>query len=778
MKRFLSLLLIIALTAFSNGCISGGGGGGGGSDAGGSAPVMSASQVNLSFDLGNIASINNADDTLLAKIIDFVTMVKACYAAFLYDFVTSLHIEVTGSGMSPIIYDSEITSPSSSLEVTLSVPNGSNRRFYIELSDRNGFILYSGVLIIDIGDYQGTPQDVSIDVSLDEGVSAQDYVALGRAHLESHDLELAYIAFDTAISLDTDHPEANFFRGFTHLLLLIQKDDPTANAASPNADIASMLSLYTNLPDIYTSVIPADPPGGRDPYTIAPDLYDENYGEKFEEFVDYDWSQPTGTTTDSAVNVWGDVMLPELDSVIADLSKASADPVFLTTITTGMHFDIAATVKVDRADVYLLEMVAYGLKAYFNHLLAYNLRTDMDYWGDELGAEEGAYKGLQTILNNDPGSEGEELFDFASGSSGYLASAKSAYSTGLDKFKAGLLAIKARSVADKNREDHIFNVAHAEDNVNEGINKVNIDKVVANIDELKSALAAEATITGYNDYEDTTIAVENNIGIDLSTLFASPSRDSLPEFYYHSLSDTDLPIFDTNNLASSSALVDALKGVLVRLKKGTEETWTYMDTLEDLLRQDLLPDEYKFEVPEATTAIKSMDGTLADWVGIRPVMFDEEDENDPANRDLTEVYMAKGYDSSRETTYLYIALRFRGAPYTGFLEEGEYINYHLAFNVDSSSTNFNEVPVLIELRGYSESWEWHLWSYGVDQGIIPSLGSGDYTMGELVLFRLPLTSLPATDEVYVGPSLWSYVASQFCGQHVGDGKLADLNIGE
>ncbi len=40
---------------------------------------------------------NATGDTVLAKIIDFLTMAKPCHAAYLYEFVTSLSVQVTGA---------------------------------------------------------------------------------------------------------------------------------------------------------------------------------------------------------------------------------------------------------------------------------------------------------------------------------------------------------------------------------------------------------------------------------------------------------------------------------------------------------------------------------------------------------------------------------------------------------------------------------------------------------------------------------------------------------
>ncbi|NQT90472.1 MAG: hypothetical protein HQ558_04380 [Candidatus Omnitrophica bacterium] len=778
--HFFSLLLVAALALSPVGCVSSGGGDGGNSLAGGGGPgTPESSDVTLLFNFDELLAMNGTDKGfMLAKIFDFLTMTDTAYAAYLYDFVTSLHITVTGSGMSTITHSQTITDPSNTLAVSLNIPNGSGRNFDVRLKDRNSNILYSGDLIIDIGS-SGLSQDVTVSVDIDEGITADDYVAIGRDHLESHKLELAYVAFDTAICIDDDHPVAHFFRGITHLLLMVQKDDTSVDAASPNSDITSMLNLYANLDDIYMSA-------------IAPDIYNEDYGSDLNNFNDNDWTEPTNITTDSGVDVFKNVLLAELDNVISDLAKAENDTVFATTLTTGMHFDITSTVRIDRADVYLFETIAYGLKAYWNHLLAYMLYTNANYWKYEMdrgGDAADNYQGIETVIGNDPGNAGEEALDLTGAASTYFSTAKTAYSTGLDKLKSGLQLIENRSIADKEADNHAFNMADAEDNVDTSLNlsKTDISKIITNIDQIKSALDGVTTITGYKRYRETGTAA-TSAGVNLARLFSTstaPSRDSRPQFYYHSISKEELPVFDTNDTSSSAAFMDVYKGVLTKIKRSNETEWNYINDLGSAMSEDILPGPYLFTVPEKTIG---MSGSLSDFSGVNPVMFDEKDEGESASFDLLELFTTK------DSTYLYIGARFRGAPYTGSFATNEYLNYHLYFACNNSNLWTDSAAVTIELRGYPNTWSWHLWSYGQDKGAIAAgnLGTNDYEMGDMVEFRIPLSYL--TDlineyepddhfptgtwdgkEIYVGFGYNSYISSAHNSDSMGGASLARIS---
>lgn len=799
MRRFIGLLLVSVLITLCAGCLESGGGG---DDSAGGQTGPTTSTVTLAFDVGSVVASNNADpESLIAKIIDFVTMAKACYAAYLYDYITALHIEVTGSGFPPIIHNEPITNPTSTFTVSLPVPNGPDRRFYIELRNDNGDVLYAGDLTIDVGN-GGAPQDITVDVTIDENLALQDFIDMGRTHLEKQELEKAYDDFETVMNIQSDHPVASFFCGFTHFLLLIQKDDPDADAAKPNADLASVLSTYSNLPDIYLS-------------TIAPDIYDndepgpgdDGYDDKVKDFHDNTWTEPTGVTSDSGVDLLENVLLPEIDNVISDLGKAEADPNFSTTITTSMHFGMDSTIKVDRGDVHVLRAIAYGLKANWNHQLAYNQRTNANYWYDELEKRdddvEGNYPGLQTILDNDPGAPGEEVFDLIiSGSGTYLTAAKNAYSKGLAKVKAGLQFMQNnRSDEDKEAENHIFNVADYNDNVSDSANKINIDKVVTNIDEAINSLGGETTITSYDDYDDKEYKTQgvstkfDSMGVNLLELFSSPDRSNLPTFYYHSIGDTDVVILDTNDLPSSEDYIDGYNDVLTGIKRDGEPSKDFDDgtnDLEDLLSEEFLPDYYKFVVPVVPAGI-DMNGNIADWSGVRPVALDRKDSDLSPNRDIVEVYMAK------DATYLYVGLRFVGIPYTGTFATGDYLNYRIGFNCRDNDRGLHSVPVTVELNGTSDGWQWLLYNHGAwpPLNIPPAImDSSDYAMGDMLTVRIPLSyiviAIDANEpsehfptgswdgkETHISVSLWSNIAAEtpsYCYDEPGTPKLAELNI--
>jgi len=762
MKRILSLLVTVCFLSLCTGCNGGGGG-----DSGGAA-ASDTSIVTLDFDISDVLSKNDIkEENLLARIIDFITMTKSCHAAPLYNYITALRLEITGAGFDPIIRNIPITSPSSTFSVSEPVPNGTNRRFYIELRDINGFVLYSGDLVIDVG-AGGAPQDITVDVSIDGGITPEDYIAIGRTQLEAYRLERAYAAFDTALNLETTHPLANFFCGFTHFLCLFQReDDAGLNAAAPNADLAAMFNLYANL-DIYTDTIypPNPPPEGeelRTPYSIAPDIYDDNYDEKIGDFFGEDWDEPSPILTDAGIDAWKNVLLPEIDAIIENLRKAQQDPGVATTLTTDMHSQIAsaieADIKVDRADIYILQAIAYAMKAYINHLLAYNLYTNTTYWKDEMDKESQFptepgktgpyYQGIQSVIDGDPGDEGEEVLDPASGAADYLAAAKQAYLKGLAKFKAALQIITVRSDDDKLNENHIFNVVDVEDPLVDvdppaepaDISMVDISKVITNIDEGTLALNGQTIITDYDKYDDTSTEFETT-EVNLSSFFSSPNRDTIPKFYYHASSDSDVPVFDTNmsptDPESSEPFITEFKR-FVKSVNGNP-----IDDLQDALVQGILPGNYKLYAPDATTAVKAMGGNLSDWAGINPVIFDDEDDAHPADRDVVKAYLAKGDGGG--TTYLYIGMALRGAPFNGTLGASDNFSYQLRFKATSEADGYHDVPLIIELRGVygpaGNVWSWHLISYGEYQGPITELDNDDFKLGpEMVVFRLPISGI-------------------------------------
>jgi hypothetical protein len=713
-----------------------------------------------------------------------------------------------------LVHTQPITDPSPVVKITLKVPNGPDRQFFIQLKDRNGFVLYSGVLVIDVGS-GGAPQEVTIDVNIDEELNAGDYVTIGRQHLEKWELELAYVAFDTAININSSHPVASFFRGFTHLLLLIQKDDPNVDAAQPNEDLANVLSLYVGLDDIYTDTIfPAEPEDPnelpRDPYTMPPDIYDttheDNYEDKVTDFLDYDWKGPAITTTDSSVDVLENVILREIDNIIEDLSKAALDPAFSTTITSDMHFDLQPTINVDRADAYILQTIAYGLKAYLNYILAYQLRTDPNYWEDNLDPDNPIYdptpgnplyigqpyEGVQDVIKR-ADDEGDELFDFVGDPTAYFTRSRNAFSYGLAKLKAGLQSMGGRNDADKIDENHIFNVVDIEDPILDveppdeppDVATIDISKVTKNIDEARLALEQQTRITIYDNYdENESEPAFETVDVDASVAFDSSlalNRDRLPTLYYHQDSEEDVPIFDTNNPASSDPVKDFMTG-LVKDIDGTA-----IRDLEDLLAEEMLPSPYYFSVPVVATNDMKVDGKLDDFdgLGIQPVMFDEADDDEglAGSLDMRRVYLAHDNDN------LYLAVEVgSSAPYTGPFGEGDWLNYSFRFNARDSSCDWDTAPISLELSHSGSGWEWRLYSYGYDTGVTPEFA---YDMNKAVEVSIPfsdvrtwLKGVPEDETwewdgeaVFMAVSLWSRLSSVEAGDWVSECLLGtDLTI--
>ncbi|MFH1868018.1 MAG: hypothetical protein ABH843_03505 [Candidatus Omnitrophota bacterium] len=744
MKKFLSTILTLGMIFSISGCISSGGGGDSGGDSSSSAAALDKSDVTLVFNLADGLALNSTgEDVVLAKIIDFITQAKTAYATPLYHYVNTLYIKVTGSGISAIEQTQAVSGATGNFSVTLSVPNGDDRVFYVELKDRNDNVLYSGTIIIDVGDNQGVPQDITINVTMDTDVSADDYVDLGRDHLEKHELEKAYIAFDTAVGIDADHPVANFFRGFTQLLLLIQKDDPAAGVASPDADITSALNLYIygGTDDIYTS-------GDN----IAPDIYDQTYSDNLSVFLDT-WARPTGLTTDAGVDLIGNVVLPQIENVINDLANAAKDPVFYTTLTTGMHFDLLSEVKVDIGDIKILEAVAYGLKAYYNHILAYEFRSSIDYWDDEFSKEYPEYTGIQNIIDNSPSGVGE----LVGGSAVYFSNAKAAYSTGADKIKSALREIDKRSSV--NRDGHIFNIAEGEDS----------QKIISTLDDVQLALNSPPAVVDFDG---------DTAELDLSKLFSTPDINSLPEIYYHAESEEELPVLDTNldDTSAPSFFDPTLDGVIKEIN-GTAITKDGAGLI-NLLREQNFSSDYKFPVP-AWPGTTFLNGLVSDFGGLRPSMVEEENSYLEPWRDLTDVYVAK------DATYLYVGLKLRGGP-RPTLATDEEINYTLHCNAREPVCNWDESPVTIMLFGDTSGWGMSLYSYGT---FIPGadLSSiGYHKDGDVIEFKIPIAAIVNIisnyqgtgwdgKELFVACGVSSNIGGKQGGDSIGD-CLAELNI--
>jgi hypothetical protein len=349
--------------------------------------------------------------------------------------------------------------------------------------------------------------------------------------------------------------------------------------------------------------------------------------------------------------------------------------------------------------------------------------------------------------------------------------------------------MRNRGIASKEAEENLFNAVDVYDNVDPilSLNTISFDKVITNLDEAKASLNGEQEITCYFEYDDTSASYDG-IGLNCSTLLSAstaPNKHTLPELYYHSTRECEVPILDTNNPASSSAFIDVFTGTLTKTKESGEEGWTYIGTLKDILANDLMPENYKFQPPADTIP---MNGLLSDYSGIEPQIFSKEQTDKPQAFDLTEVYVAK------DASYLYIAMRFRGNPYTGPFTAGEYLNYHLKFNAKYDDCNMSSSPISIELRGFPPSiWQWHIYSFGSYIGPAdPSyLGDSDYAMTDIVELRIPLSYIKDRiddyhsyhfpegwdgKELYMSVSLYSYVGGIHCDDWTdGNGCLLELN---
>jgi hypothetical protein len=509
------------------------------------------------------------------------------------------------------------------------------------------------------------------------------------------------------------------------------------------------------------------------------------------------YEEPTGLTTDGGVDVLENVIAPALGQIIDDFAKVEAHADFLTTITTDMHFGFSSVVKVDRGDVYVLEAITYGLKAFLHYVLAYQLRTDPAYWQDNLDPESPVYdpedpsyvghpyQGLQDVIDRDPGSEGEKLFDFVADPDASFTRSQNAFSYGLAKLKAGLNDINARSIADKNAEDHIFNVADVSDEVAEGVNVINIARVIQTITEARAALEQQTRITVYDDYDDDSAEPEfETVDVDGSVAFDSSlamNRDRLWRYYYHQDSEEDVPIFDTNNPSSSDPVKDFITGLIKNIDG------TPLQDLEDILARELLPSPYYFSVPVVESGAMSIDGRLDDYEGleIKAVMFDEVDDDVVEGLDIRKVYLAQDAED------LYIAIELASTPLDGPFGEGEYLNYALRFNVRYPECDWYTVPISVELHGSGRQWRWYVYSYGQQVDELTAEGA----MRDVVEIKISLSNLSnwvalyqrgapegwqwSGKDIYMAVSLWSRLSSVEAGDWVSEALVGvDLNIAE
>jgi len=674
---------------------SGGGGGGGGSST---APASSESDVSLIFDFDNLLSMGPSE-SLFAKIIDYLTLTDICHATPLYDYAKTIYIEVTSPGMATRTNTQSIVDHTSPITVTMTIPNGANRTFNIKLRDRNGFNLYEGEMLIDVGTTTGAAQNINVSVNVTDDVTAADYVSLGRDCLKDHTLELAFIAFDTAISLDAHNAEANFFCAFTRVLLLVQKDDPLADAASPNEDIADLLNLYSDYNDIYDSA----------ESTIVPDIYDTNYGDDLDTFDDT-WELPDAvldsTTSDGGVNVVEDVLLPEIDRALSNLDIVDNDSDFATTIMAGWHHDMDETIEVDLGDVYFLQAALYAYKGYLNRLLANNWHTEVRWWDTNLDDDNPGYVGIQDVLDRDTTSP--EVGALAAGVSTYLSIAKTAFSNGTDKIKAAIQYV--RDSDDSYQDDDMFQIDEDAD----------LTKIIANIDDIKSSLTSQTTFREYDSYKESVGGTDyESFEIDISSEFTTATafdKGDLPTFYYHTPSDSEIPLYDTLN-PSFDGLLPENTSVAAGIKNDTYPSHPY-----------------KFDVSSATITI---DGVLSDWqaasIGAR--MFNYEDANIADSRNVEEIYLAK------DANYLYIAIKFYGTPSNILPSSGEWVDYRIHFNVKNDDVDYWGAPLIITLEAHGDNgWQWLHHSYGQNKGALNNAGYS-YSINDVVEMRIPLSGV-------------------------------------
>ena len=72
-----------------------------------------------------------------------------------YEYATTLYIKVTADDIDDIEYTQDITGITASFSVTLTIPNGDDRTFYVELKDLDGLQDYLLSLLLYICKFEG-----------------------------------------------------------------------------------------------------------------------------------------------------------------------------------------------------------------------------------------------------------------------------------------------------------------------------------------------------------------------------------------------------------------------------------------------------------------------------------------------------------------------------------------------------------------------------------------------------------------------------------------------
>ncbi|ETR71715.1 MAG: hypothetical protein OMM_07935, partial [Candidatus Magnetoglobus multicellularis str. Araruama] len=183
----------------------------------------------------------------------------------------------------------------------------------------------------------------------DDEVSADTLVAEGRQFLLHHthdDIFNAHSTFESTLSKDANHAEANFFIAVTRLLNLLNTDE-----------LNNLLTSY------------GVSETGRDIYNWTADFQHDPNG---------DIELPENSPTFDAVQSWLlNQFIPEIDAALANLSKI--DDTFMTIITndeSGDYLDEA--VEIDYGDILAFRVSLHALKSAIYIVCAYDMNADME----------------------------------------------------------------------------------------------------------------------------------------------------------------------------------------------------------------------------------------------------------------------------------------------------------------------------------------------------------------------------------------------------------------
>ena len=199
-----------------------------------------------------------------------------------------------------------------------------------------------GSWLIDLNDIKGLCP--GIGVSYVNAETADEYVNLGKAYLESKDIVLAHNNFELALDLDQFHPEANFFYSLTRIL--------TVPYQSELNDLLDGFGIDAEGRDIY------------------------HWTACFQQDIDGNILLPENSpASGEALSFLENNLIPQILGALDNLSNI--DNTFETVLSAAMT-DSDIDLEVDYGDIALYRSSLNFLKAFILILNSYDLDLDID----------------------------------------------------------------------------------------------------------------------------------------------------------------------------------------------------------------------------------------------------------------------------------------------------------------------------------------------------------------------------------------------------------------